>query len=250
MPKTDSLAINEDITEAFERYFPFILEIRKRVFFVLAIFLIFAILGFLFYENIITVILKLFAFDGVNVVFTSPFQFLTLAVNTGILMGSIVVFPLIIFQILAFLKPALDRHEYKTILFLVPLSIILFISGFAFGVLMMRYVILLFYEKTVTLDIGNFLDISSLMSQILITSALMGIGFQYPIFMTLLMKFRVIKLKFFQEKRVFAYAISLVFAALLPPTDLLSLVLLTLPLIALYEITIFVNKFFIKPAKI
>ena len=47
--------------------------------------------------------------------------------------------------------------------------------------MVMRYVIVLFYKKSVELNIGNILDVSLLLSQILITSVLMGIAFQYPV---------------------------------------------------------------------
>lgn len=232
-----------DFEQLVARYLPFILEIRKRLFFVVAIFLIAAIIGFINYERVVQVLLELFAFKGVNIVFTSPFQFISLAVNIGVLLGMIVIFPLLLFQILAFLKPALSPREFKTILSLIPLSLFLFLTGFSFGAVMMRYVVVLFYERTVRLDIGNFLDISLLMSQILTTSILMGVAFQFPILMTLLMRLGIVKYSFFAEKRVFAYAISLIFATLLPPTDIFSLVLLTAPLLVLYELTLAANRF-------
>lgn len=235
--------INE-FEEAVEKYLPFILEIRKRLLFTFAIFLLFAILGFIYYETLIGLLLKIFNLEGVNIVFTSPFQFLSLAVNTGILVGGLVVFPLLVFQILTFLRPALKDREFKTIVSLIPLSTLLFIGGFSFGVVMMRYVIILFYEKTVQLDIGNFLDISLLVSQILSTSLLMGIAFQFPIFITLVIRLGILDYNFFSSKRPFAYAISLIFATLLPPTDLFSLVLLTLPLILLFEVTLLLNRVF------
>lgn len=238
-----------EFDEAVDKYLPFILEIRKRALFLVIFFFIFSAIGFIYYEKLISYTLTLFAFEGVNIVFTSPFQFLSLAVNTGLLLGLIVVLPLLIFQILSFLKPALSKKEFKTISFLIPLSLILFGMGFLFGVAIMRYVVVIFYEKTVTLDIGNFLDITQLISQILATAILMGVAFQFPIFITLLIRLGAVKYEFFVKKRVFAYAISLVFATLLPPTDILSLLFLTLPLIILYEITLFANgHLFKKPA--
>lgn len=237
-----------DFEKAVDKYLPFLLEIRKRLLFIVAIFLLFVLLGFIYYQKLISVLLAIFQLEGVNIVFTSPFQFLSLAINTAILTGTIVIFPLIVFQILAFLKPALSPKEFRMIIYLIPLSTVLFLSGFAFGILIMRYVIVLFYERTTELNIGNFLDVSRLLSQILTTSALLGIAFQFPIVLTVLMRLRIVSYKFISTKRLYAYAISLVFAALLPPTDLLSLVLLTLPLIVLYELTMLANKLLVKQA--
>lgn len=228
------------------RYFPFLLEVRKRILFTFSVFLIASILGFFYYENIIRLVIRLIHFEGVNIVFTSPFQFINLAISSALLVGTIVSFPVIILQTLSFLKPALKPKEFKLIISLLPLSLILFAFGFIFGFFIMRYVINLFYVKSLELDIGNLLDISKLLSQILITSSLMGIAFQYPIVMTVLMKFGVIKHQTLEKQRPFAYLLALLFAAILPPTDILSLALLTLPLAVLFETTLILNKIFLK----
>ncbi|PIP52910.1 hypothetical protein COX08_03880 [Candidatus Beckwithbacteria bacterium CG23_combo_of_CG06-09_8_20_14_all_34_8] len=80
----------------------------------------------------------------------------------------------------------------------------------------------------------------------MVTSSLMGVAFQYPIVMTLLIRFKVIKHKTFEKQRPFAYVIALAFAAILPPTDLFSLILLTLPLVILFETTLILNRMFLK----
>ena len=247
MPNDQTQEIN--LQQSVDQYLPFILEIRKRALFVVAIFLVFLALGFIYYDRVIVFLLDVFAIEGVNIVFTSPFQFLTLAITIGVMMGCFFMFPMILYQVLAFVRPALKPKEYKIILSLIPVSILLFITGFSFGLIMMRLVLVLFYQRTVELDIGNVLDISQLFSQILATAVLMGIAFQMPIVLTLLMRFKIIKHSFLAKKRPFAWAIALAFAALLPPTDLFSLILLTLPIIGLYEATLIINKVFLKPSK-
>jgi sec-independent protein translocase protein TatC len=110
----------------------------------------------------------------------------------------------------------------------------------------MKYVISLFYEKSVELQIGNYLDISFLLSKIVLTGILMGLAFQFPIVLTVLMRLKVVRYKDFVKQRIFAWSLSLIFAALLPPTDLLSLALLTLPLVMLFELTLILNRVFLK----
>jgi sec-independent protein translocase protein TatC len=175
-------------------------------------------------------------------VFTSPFQFLNLAVNSALVVGMIVAFPFTIAQLLSFLKPALRKKEYKTIITLLPLSIILFLFGFSYGTLMMKYMLVLFYEKSLSLNIGNFLDISNLLSKIILTSTLMGLAFQFPIILTVLMKFKIITHEALKKQRFIAWSVALIFAAFMPPTDILSLMLLTLPLVILFETTLIFNR--------
>ena len=240
--KTESLGAQDTIN----KYFPFFLEIRRRILFLVSVFLIASACGFVFYERIITFTLSLLNVEGVNIVFTSPFQFINLAISSAFVVGLVATFPLIIVQVFSFLKPALRKKEYRVITSLLPLSIILFVTGFGFGLTMMRYVVVLFFEKSLELNIGNYLDISMLLSKILLTATMMGLAFQFPIILSILMRLGIIKYRAVAKQRFVAWAISLVFAALLPPTDLLSLLLLTLPLVILFEFTLLFNRIFLR----
>jgi len=161
-------------------------------------------------------------------------------------LGIVAVLPLAIAQFLSFIRLALKPTEYKSIIALLPVSMILFVAGFSFGVLIMKYVVVIFYKKSVELDIGNFIDITLLLSQILSTSVLMGLAFQFPIAMTLMLKLKAITHSALKKKRLVFYGLSLIFAAFLPPTDILSLVLLFLPLAILFELTLLLNKHVLK----
>lgn len=245
----DKTPQSDEIGDLVSKYSPFLKEIKKRFIVTLVIFILALIGGFVFYEKIIRLIVSLLRLEGVNIVFTSPFQFLSLAMTSAMLVAIIVVFPLIIFQIMSFLRPALKKHEFRIITTFIPFSTVLFACGFGFGLLIMRYIIEVFYQKSLELNIGNFLDISNLLSQVLITSTLMGVAFQFPIILTILIRLELISYKFLENYRLWAYISSLVFAAFLPPTDLLSLFLLCLPLVSLFELTIIINKYIFRMKK-
>ena len=173
MPKTQELQLEESIN----KYYPFLMEIRKRLLFLATIFVVSAVGGFFYYERIVRIIVDFLSLDGINIVFTSPFQYLNLAVDVAFLVAVIVIFPVIIYQIITFLRPALKKSEYNLMISLIPIGFFLFIFGFIYGVVMMRYVMQLFFEKSVELNIGNMLDISSLLSKIVSTSTFIGLAF-------------------------------------------------------------------------
>ena len=229
-----------------DKYYPFLIEIRKRLRFIFISFLVSGLLGFIYYERVITFCLKIFRLEGVNFAFTSPFQFINLAVSSAFAVGIITMLPLVLYQLFSFLKPALSKKEYRFVITLVPLAIILFTVGFFYGVAVMKYIINLFYQNALRLNITNLLDVSSFLSQIIATSSLMGAAFEFPIVLTALMKLNIVNYRTIVSQRPFVYLICLVFAALLPPTDLLSLALLTVPLIFLFEATLKLNKLFLK----
>ena len=233
-----------ELNELISKYSPFLIEIRKRILVTLSVFAVAALGGFIFYEIIIKFLIDILSLKGINIVFTSPFQFINLAINCGFTLGLVLVFPLLIYQILSFLRPALKAKEYKLLARSLPFSIILFLTGFLLGFLVMKWQIQIFLAKSISLGIGNVLDISHLLSTVLMTSALMGIGFQFPIVMLLLMRIGIIKHHQLSKQRSWVYLGAFLFTILLPADSILADVLLTLPFIIMFELTLILDHIF------
>jgi sec-independent protein translocase protein TatC len=70
----------------------------------------------------------------------------------------------------------------------------------------------------------------------------MGVVFEMPIILTILMRMKIVKRSYLVKKRRWVYAATIIFALLMPPTDILSLTLLTVPLWFLFEIALLLNK--------
>jgi len=248
MPEAASV-LSPEVQATINRYFPYLLEIRRRLLFLASLFFVAAGIGFVYYERIISLILKFLNLQGVNVVFTSPFQFFTLAVNSGMFIGLIAIFPLIIIQLVSFLRPALRPKEFRLIILALPLSIILLAVGFGYGVTVMKYVVAIFYQKSVELQIGNILDIELLLSKIILTSLLMGLAFQFPVVMSVLMHLKLVAHQTVVAYRPLAYAATMMFVLFLPPTDIMSDLLLVLPLVFMFELTLLLNRILLKKGR-
>jgi sec-independent protein translocase protein TatC len=232
---------SNDFRSLIAKYSPYVKEVRRRLISTIIVFLVAAVIGFVFYEKIIRFLVGTISLKGVNIVFTSPFQFINLAFSCGAVTGLVVVIPYFIAQLLHFLKPALRDKEYKMLTRILPFSLILFIIGFLFGAIIMKWQIEIFLGRSVSLGIGNILDISGLLSTVFLTAALMGLGFQFPIILLLLLRIGILKSQQLRSKRMWIYLGSFFFAILLPPDSVLADVLLSLPLIFLFEFTIFLN---------
>lgn len=227
---------------AMMRYLPYLSEVRKRLLFVFAVFFVAWVVGFIYYRPIVLFIMGLFNLRGVNIAFTSPLEFISLATNMGFLLGMSLALPMIIFQLFSFLKPALQGAEKRLILSLIPFSIILFMVGFGFGTWIMELVITIFSQRTAELSIENLWDINRFISQIVFTSMLLGILFQLPVVLTILLRLGLIKYPAMTKQRPLIYTIGIILVALLPPTDIFSLVLMFLPVAFLFEFTLFLNR--------
>jgi sec-independent protein translocase protein TatC len=224
------------------KFSPFIKEVRRRIIFIVAVFAIGTIGGFIFNDRIVRFLVEVLSLKGINIVFTSPFQFINLAFATGIATGLTLTFPVVIYQVISFLKPALAKREFRTVMSFLPFSLFLFLVGFISGVLMMKWQVQIFLSRSVALGIGNVLDISHLLTIVMITSALLGIAFQVPIILLTLLRMNIVSAKAVAHQRAWVYLASFIFAILLPPDSVVFDILATFPLIILFEFTLILNK--------
>ena len=232
------------LNELISRYSPYLTEVKRRFFFTISFFAVSTVFGFVFYEKIIKFLIDFLSLEGINIVFTSPFQFINLALNCGIATGLVLVFPFLLYQILSFLKPALKQREYRMVTQFLPFFIVLFLLGFSFGFVIMKWQIELFLVKSESLGIGNILDISRLLGTVLMVSVLMGMAFQFPMVLFLIMRLGIIKPGSLIRQRKWIYLASLFFTILLPADSIIVDFLLALPIIVLFELTLILNRVF------
>jgi len=230
---------------AVSKYLPYLQDIQRKLTTLLVVILISGLSGFFYYQKILSFILKIFNLEGITIVLSSPYQFIDLAINTGIATGVVVAFPLLIYYVLQFLRPALAVKEFKLLLRLAPLALVLFILGFAFGIWVMQFVINIYSQTALDFNVSNIWDISRFFSQTIIMGVSLGLVFELPIVVTLLIKAKLIKKKTISNNRRFVYAGILVLAALLPPNDVISLSILTIVPLLLFEIALLLNKQYI-----
>ena len=239
--KKESSSPDPKTQEKMDKYMPYMEEIQRKLFQVLVVFFTFAIIGGIYYQEILRLIMGFFNLEGINIVMTSPYQFIGLAVNTGLAVGLTATLIPLIFHFITFMRPALKPDEYKLILGLLPAGLILFFVGFSFGVWVVQFVITLYSKTTLEFAVGNLWDIGSFFSQIILTGVILALVFQLPIVVTALIRFQVVKYSLLVKQRKYIYAVLLLIAALMPPTDILSLILLTVPPLLLFEIALLLN---------
>lgn len=231
----------EELKKNFPEYFQYLEEIRQKLFSLVVVFIIFFVVGFFSSGQILKLIVNLFKLENAAIVTTSPFQFLDLAMSVGIYTGLIICLPLFIFYLYNFLKDGLNKKEKNYFFVLLPIGVALFLAGFIYSFAVLYLTLNSIAAINLSLGVKNLWDIGKFLSQIIQTSVLLGLIFQFPVVLIFLTKTGLIAPKFLKEKRRHAVAMMFIFTSLLPPTDGLSLVIMVLPLIVLYEITLVVN---------
>lgn len=198
--------------------------------------------GFFFAANILRNILSFIHFDQVVIATSSPFQFFDVAMDVGFFLAIMVSAPYILYSFYVFILPALTKSEKIKLLKSIPICIGLFVTGFVYGFLILYYALGLLAAVNVSLGVANIWNISQFLSEIFITAALLGFIFEFPLFLTLLIKLGILTHHTLKDNRRIAYFAILCTTALLPPTDVLSLMAMALPLVVLYEVTVLLNN--------
>lgn len=228
-------------TEKIKQYLPYLEDLRRRLVWSTLIFCTVFIVGFFSAGKIITYFVHLFDIDNVVLATSSPFQFAGLAMDIGFFSALLITLPLVIFHIFSFTSSALTMKEKKWFFLSIPISLFLFCLGFFYSFLILYYSFDLLARLNESFGIKNIWDIGTFLSQIFITSSLLGIVFQFPIILTVFIRLSVFNVDFLKAKRRIAMFAIVVLTALLPPTDGLSLLAMVVPLIVLYEATILIN---------
>ncbi len=155
-------------------------------------------------------------------------------------MGIIVASPVIFSQIWRFVAPGLYRHEKRVLLPFVALSTLCFIGGAAFGYLVVfppAFKFLVGYNNDFLVSLPNVNEYFSLATRLLLA---FGVVFELPLLMVFLAKAGMVDLAFLNRNRKYAILIDFIVAAILTPTpDVVNQLLMALPLMVLYEVSIF-----------
>jgi len=172
-----------------------------------------------------------------------PFGQLFLYFQVALIVGFIISIPNIFYQLWKFIAPALKKNEQKYIKWIVLYSAFCFLSGIAFAYFLMLPVTLKFAAQFGTELIENKIAISEYMSivfSVLIASAII---FELPMLSFFLSKLGILKPSLMRKFRRHSIIVIFIFAAILSPgTDPVAQVMLGIPLVILYEISILVSK--------
>lgn len=205
-------------------------------------FVIFFVIGFLKAGTIMRWIISLFHLQDTSIVTTSPFQFLDLATKIGLYTGLIFCLPLVIYHLYDFLKDGLNKSEKKIFFVLFPIAVTLFVAGFSYCFAILYYYLSSVSAINLSFGIHNVWDVSSFLSQIILASVFLGLAFQFPIILSFLIRVGIIKVEFLKKHRFYAIAGIFIFVGFLPPPDVFSTIIEALPLVILYQLTIWANS--------
>jgi sec-independent protein translocase protein TatC len=169
---------------------------------------------------------------------TEPF---TTSVKVSLIAALAIALPIVLWQVWAFLAPALEPHFERTVLAFVCLATVLFVAGivFMYWIVLPRALDFLTSYDTQLYDIQ--IRASYYYTFAAMTLLAGGLAFLMPIFVLALVRLRILTTQRLRSNRRIAYVLLLVFAILLPTVDPVSLAFETIPLLVLYEMSIWLS---------
>ena len=181
--------------------------------------------------------------DDIELIYTELTGFIGPYMRVALTGGVVLAMPVLVYQGIMFVSPALTHKEKRYVYMALPWITLMFLGGVAFA-----YYVLIPPATSFLLNFGS--DIAEPKIQIgnyvsIVTRFIVAIGlvFQTPVIITFLARLGVVRPQWLSSKRRWALIVSLILAAIITPTyDPVNLMLVAVPLIVLYEVSILLAK--------
>ena len=166
---------------------------------------------------------------------------------TAILAGFIISFPYVIYQLWKFISPGLHENERKHSRGFIFISSLLFFMGALFGYYIICPLSINFLANySISSRVENQIDISSFIGLVRSSVLASGIIFELPIIIYFLTKIGLVTPEFLRKYRKYALILVLVVSAIITPPDIASQVIVAIPILILYEVSIFIAKIVVR----
>lgn len=177
-----------------------------------------------------------------KLIYLSPADPFFIKLKLAVLVGIILAFPLVVYQIWAFLSPALEKEEKRAIVPALYLGLVLFVGGVAMAYYAALPVTLQFFQMWEGTSMQEQLEVGKTLAFVTKLLVAFGVVFELPVVIMVLSAMGLVTPEFLRAKRRHAIVVLTVVASLITPGDVVTLTLMMMvPLIFLYELSIFLS---------
>jgi len=227
-------------------------ELRKRLVLSFIAVGVGFVICYAFSENLFAILsqplLKMMPSGG-TLIFTSVAEAFFTYMKVAFIAGIILTSPFVLFQVWAFVAPGLYRHEKRYVIPFVVAGSFFFVLGILFAYFVaipVGFKFLLGYATDFIKPMPSMKEYLSFSIKFLLV---FGLVFEFPVVLVLLARIGVVDAKTMARHRKYAILLIFVFAAVMTPPDIVSQLLMAIPLMGLYELSILLSKVFGKKKK-
>ena len=225
-------------------------ELRDRLIFSIIAIAVGAVICFIFFEPIITLMIEPYRDatttkllpNGKDLIFTSPLEAFTTRIKVAAYGGFVVASPVVFFHLWRFITPGLNPKEKKYAYPFVIASVILFVGGSGLAIITFPKALnFLLHAGGENLD--PLLSAGSYLTLVFLMVISFGVAFEFPIVMMFLLLARVVTTRTLRKVRKYTFLGLVVFCAVITPSqDPITLFAMALPMYFLYEGTIIIGR--------
>ncbi|MFY0714787.1 twin-arginine translocase subunit TatC [Seonamhaeicola sp. NFXS20] len=166
---------------------------------------------------------------------------------TAILGGFVIAFPYVIYQLWSFISPGLHENERRHSKGFIIISSALFFLGVLFGYYIVTPLSINFLANySVSETVDNQIDISSYIALVRSSALASGLIFELPIIIYFLTKIGLVTPQILKKYRKYALVIVLILSAIITPPDIASQVIVAIPILILYQVSIYISKIVVR----
>src|SRR5258706_7285271 len=181
--------------------------------------------------------------EGAKMIATGVITPFMVPVKVTALAAFLVALPYVLYQAWAFVAPGLYEHEKRLALPLVVASTVLFLAGIAFCSFFVFQQVFSFIHGFATKSITPAPDIEAYFSFVMTMFIAFGVTFEIPIVVIVLVRVGLVSIEQLKRARPYAIVGAFVIAAVVTPPDVLSQLMLAIPMCLLYEAGLFCARF-------
>ena len=214
-------------------------ELRKRIVYCAIIFIAAVAICYNYSELIIKDIVNIT--PDTNFVFIAPAELLMSYVKIAVLGGLVISTPFLLIQLWLFISPGLKLEEKKYIVVSLLAGSMFFIIGVIFSYIVVLPTMLVFFIGFQIDEIQPMISFSNYLGFVINTLLAFGVIFELPILMVLITRFGLLKVSLLKKNRKYFILVIFIVAAILTPPDIVSQVLLGIPMLILFEVGILLS---------
>lgn len=177
-----------------------------------------------------------------SLVFIAPTEAFVSSIKIALFAGLYASSPFIFYQIWQFISAGLEKKEGRHVFFFGLFSFFFFLIGSLFGYFLIVPIGMKFLLGFTSSFLYPMISMAKYISFVMMLSLAFGAVFQLPIVILFLTKIGIVTPKFLAEKRKYAIVIIFIAGALFTPPDVITQCLMAIPLIFLYELSIFLSR--------
>ncbi|MFZ5509933.1 MAG: twin-arginine translocase subunit TatC [Pseudomonadota bacterium] len=181
--------------------------------------------------------------EGTKMIATGVVTPFFVPVKVTLLVAFLIALPLVLYQAWAFIAPGLYAHEKRLVLPLVIASTVLFLLGIAFCYFFVFNTVFRFIAEFAPKSITPAPDIEQYLAFVMTMFLAFGVTFEVPVVVIVLVRFGVVELAKLKEARPYVIVGAFIIAAVVTPPDVMSQIMLAVPLCLLYEAGLFIARF-------